>query len=162
VGELTDWAGDHTDLVLAVGPVVPTLRTLGASMGAAEACLARQSAHGVGMVVDSADTMPVDWLSTDHYRPSAQRYVQGQLAMLLTARRSERDLLLQTLETYLDHGCNKTRTATALHLQRQSLYGRLERIFSLLGGDPTGTERALALHLALKLRHALRLGIEPG
>jgi PucR family transcriptional regulator, purine catabolism regulatory protein len=162
VDELTDWAGDHTDLVLAVGPVVPTLRTLGASMGAAEACLARQSAHGVGMVVDSADTMPVDWLSTDHYRPSAQRYVQGQLAMLLTARRSERDLLLQTLETYLDHGCNKTRTATALHLQRQSLYGRLERIFSLLGGDPTGTERALALHLALKLRHALRLGIEPG
>jgi PucR family transcriptional regulator, purine catabolism regulatory protein len=82
--------------------------------------------------------------------------VQGQLAMLLTDRRSERDVMMATLEAYFDHGCNKTRTAEALHLQRQSLYGRLERAFGLLGGDPTGTDRAMALHLALKLRHGLR------
>lgn len=161
LADLVDWARDHADLVLAVGPVVPALRAVAASMGPAEACLERRSPHGAAAVVDAAATMAVDWLSADALRPRAQRYVQGQLAMLLAVRRSERDLLLETLEAYLDHGCHKTRTAEALHLQRQSLYGRLDRVFTLLGGDPTGTERALALHLALKLRHALRLGSEP-
>jgi purine catabolism regulator len=28
----------------------------------------------------------------------------------------------------------------------------LDRAFGLLGGDPTGTDRALPLHLALRLR----------
>lgn len=162
VAELEAWVQHQPGLVVAVGPVVPALRMITASMGPAEACLARQSTHGPGMVVDAAATMAVDWLSSDSLRPRAQRFVQGQLAMLLSARRSERDVLMETLEVYLDHGCNKTRTAEALHVQRQSLYGRLERVFTLLGGDPTGTERALALHLALKLRHALRLGGEPG
>ncbi|HET8561071.1 MAG TPA: PucR family transcriptional regulator [Marmoricola sp.] len=162
IAELTGWVQHHDGLVLAVGPVVPALRMLGASMGPAETCLARRPTHGPGTVVDAAATMAVDWLSSDSLRPRAQRFVQGQLAMLLTARRAERDALMETLEVYLDHGCNKTRTAEALHLQRQSLYGRLDRVFSLLGGDPTGTDRALALHLALKLRHALRLGAEPG
>jgi purine catabolism regulator len=160
IADLVEWARGHVDLVVAVGPVVPALRMLGASMGPAETCLARRPAHGAGIVVDAAATMTVDWLSSDALRPQAQRLVQGQLAMLLAARRSERDLLLETLEAYLDHGCHKTRTAEALHLQRQSLYGRLERVFARLGGDPTGTDRALALHLALKLRHALRLGGE--
>ncbi|HET8604792.1 MAG TPA: PucR family transcriptional regulator [Marmoricola sp.] len=160
--DLRAWARHQADLVLAVGPVVPSLRLLGASMGPAETCLGRRSTRGPGTVVDAAATMAVDWLSSDNLRPRAQRFVQGQLSMLLAARRTERDVLLETLEAYLDHGCNKTRTAAALHLQRQSLYGRLERVFGLLGGDPTGTDRALALHLALKLRHALRLGGEPG
>ncbi|MFB7222760.1 helix-turn-helix domain-containing protein [Streptomyces sp. NPDC056227] len=78
-----------------------------------------------------------------------------QLGLLLTPRHEERELLLTTLETYFESGFNKTRTATELHLQRQSLYARLQRAFDLLGGDPTGTPRALALHLAL--RHHRRL-----
>jgi PucR family transcriptional regulator, purine catabolism regulatory protein len=156
LGELTAWAGDHPELVIAVGPVVPSLRALAASMAPAEACVQRRPARAVSVVVDVACTMAIDWLSSDGLRPRAQRFVQGQLAMLLTDRRSERDVMMATLEAYFDHGCNKTRTAEALHLQRQSLYGRLERAFGLLGGDPTGTDRAMALHLALKLRHGLR------
>ena len=160
--DLDAWARTQVDLVVAVGPVVPSLRLLGASMGPAETCLGRRSTRGPGSVVDAAATMAVDWLSSDTLRPRAQRYVLGQLSMVLSARRAERDVLLETLEAYLDHGCNKTRTAEALHLQRQSLYGRLDRVFGMLGGDPTGTDRALALHLALKLRHAMRLGGDPG
>ncbi|MEV0597841.1 helix-turn-helix domain-containing protein [Streptomyces sp. NPDC050315] len=55
--------------------------------------------------------------------------------------------------TYFETGFGKTRTAELLHLQRQSLYARLRRAFTLLGGDPTGTPRALAIHLALRLHH---------
>lgn len=160
--ELEEWAQTQHDLVVAVGPVVPNLRMLSASMRPAETCLGRRTALGPGVVMDAAATMAVDWLSSDALRPQALRFVQGQLAMLLSARRSERDALMETLEAYLDHGCHKTRTAEALHLQRQSLYARLDRLFTLLGGDPTGTERALALHLALKLRHSLRLGGDSG
>ncbi|MEX0427370.1 PucR family transcriptional regulator ligand-binding domain-containing protein [Nocardioides sp. DS6] len=161
IADLEEWARHQSDLVVAVGPLVPSLRLLSASMGAAESCLERRATRGPGVVVDASATMAVDWLCSDALRTQAQRLVQGQLAMLLAAPRAERDVLLDTLEAYLDHGCHKTRTAQALHLQRQSLYGRLERVFRLLGGDPTGTDRALALHLALKLRHALRLGGEP-
>lgn len=159
--DLTAWARDHAELVVAVGPVVPSLRALGSSMAPAESCLRRRSARASSVVVDASSTMVMDWLASDALRAPAQRFVQGQLAMLLATRHAERDVLLETLEAYFDHGCHKTRTAEALHVQRQSLYGRLDRVFGLLGGDPTGTDRALALHLALKLRHGLRLGPDP-
>ncbi|MEU2621770.1 PucR family transcriptional regulator [Streptomyces sp. NPDC007157] len=40
--------------------------------------------------------------------------------------------LVRTLEVHLRHGCSPTRTAALLHIGRQSLYQRLERIESLL------------------------------
>ena len=46
---------------------------------------------------------------------------------------------MRTLEVHLRNGCSPTRTAALLHVGRQSLYQRLERIESLLGtpvGDP--------------------------
>ncbi|WP_035856991.1 PucR family transcriptional regulator [Cryptosporangium arvum] len=44
--------------------------------------------------------------------------------------------LVRTLELYLRHGASVTRTAAVLHLRRQSLYQRLERIETLLGHPP--------------------------
>jgi purine catabolism regulator len=41
--------------------------------------------------------------------------------------------LVHTLEVFLRNGCSPTRTAAALHLGRQSLYQRIERIEALLG-----------------------------
>jgi purine catabolism regulator len=46
------------------------------------------------------------------------------------AHRSE---LVHTLEVLLRHGGSPTRAAAALHLGRQSLYQRIERIEALLG-----------------------------
>ena len=60
------------------------------------------------------------------------------------AHRSE---LVHTLEVLLRHGGSPTRAAAALHLGRQSLYQRIERIETLLGvsvDDP-------ALHTSLLL-----------
>jgi len=47
--------------------------------------------------------------------------------------------LVRTLEVHLRNGCSPTRTAALLHIGRQSLYQRLDRIEQLLGvavGDP--------------------------
>ena len=59
--------------------------------------------------------------------------------------------LVETLRVWLDSGCNTAQAARELHLERQSMYQRLQRIFELCGGDPRGTGRLAALHLATRL-----------
>jgi hypothetical protein len=60
------------------------------------------------------------------------QHVLGPLMAWEAAHPSE---LVRTLETYLRNGCSPTRTAALLHIGRQSLYQRLERIESLLSLD---------------------------
>ncbi|MFG2555318.1 PucR family transcriptional regulator [Streptomyces sp. NPDC048581] len=65
--------------------------------------------------------------------------VQHTLGPLLEWEAAHPSDLVRTLEVHLRHGCSPTRTAALLHIGRQSLYQRLERIESLLGleiGDP--------------------------
>jgi purine catabolism regulator len=152
VGQLRDWAGTVESVAVGVGPAVPRLAAVPTSMEPATSAIRDRAVYGPGWVADATVTSLTTLLGAPELQPHRGPFVQGQLAMLLDLRPGERETLLRTLETYFDCGCNKTRTAAELHLQRQSLYGRLERAFELLGGDPTGTERALPLHLALRLR----------
>jgi purine catabolism regulator len=152
IDELHAWAGALESVAVGVGPLVPRLADVPASMEPAVTSLQQRSVFGPGWVVDAAATAVSALFEVPELRARREQFVHGQLAMLLALRPGERETLLHTLETYLDSGCNKSRTAALLHLQRQSLYGRLDRAFELLGGDPTGTERALPLHLALRLR----------
>ncbi|MEV0639593.1 PucR family transcriptional regulator [Streptomyces sp. NPDC050619] len=65
--------------------------------------------------------------------------VQHALGPLLAWEAAHPSDLVRTLEVHLRNGCSPTRTAALLHIGRQSLYQRLERIESLLGleiGDP--------------------------
>lgn len=155
VGALRAWAGDLDAMVAGVGPLVPDLSAVSTSMALAVATAQQQPLYGPGSVADATAGAIEVLLGREDLRQHRELFVHGQLAMLLALRGSERETLLRTLETYFDSGCSKTRTAQALHLQRQSLYGRLERAFALLGGDPTGSSRVLPLHLALRLRHDL-------
>ncbi|MFC4503794.1 MULTISPECIES: PucR family transcriptional regulator [Streptomyces] len=59
--------------------------------------------------------------------------VQHALGPLLEWEAAHSSDLVRTLEVHLRHGCSPTRTAALLHIGRQSLYQRLERIESLLG-----------------------------
>ncbi|MFF4758494.1 PucR family transcriptional regulator [Streptomyces sp. NPDC001292] len=154
VADLTEWrSSDRT--AIAVGPLMPALEDAAVSLGAALECLRRPTRAFRAGVVDATELSAERLLLDDELRIPAERLVREQLGLLLTLRHEERDLLLSTLETYFETGFNKTRTAAALHLQRQSLYARLQRAFDLLGGDPTGTPRALALHLALRVHRQL-------
>jgi PucR family transcriptional regulator, purine catabolism regulatory protein len=155
VAQLKEWARDLDAVVVGVGPVVPDLASVSTSMELAVSSLQQRSAFGPGCVLDATTTAVETLLGSDELRLRREQFVRGQLALLLSLRPSESETLMHTLEVYLDSGCNKTRTAEALHVQRQSLYGRLERAFGMVGGDPTGTDRALPLHLALRLRHHL-------
>ncbi|MFB7455709.1 PucR family transcriptional regulator [Streptomyces sp. NPDC056188] len=154
VADLTAWrTSDRT--AIAVGPVMPSLEDAAVSLGAALECLRRPTRAFRAGVVDAAELSAERLLLDNELRVPAERLVREQLGLLLTLRDEERDLLLTTLETYFETGFNKTRTASRLHLQRQSLYARLHRAFDLLGGDPVGTPRALAVHLALRAHRRL-------
>ncbi len=69
----------------------------------------------------------------DANRERLTAMVQHVLRPLLEWEAAHSSDLVRTLEVHLRHGCSPTRTAALLHIGRQSLYQRLERIESLLG-----------------------------
>ncbi|WP_248580826.1 PucR family transcriptional regulator ligand-binding domain-containing protein [Nocardioides sp. InS609-2] len=93
--------------------------------------------------------------------PELADFLREQIGPLLDHDATYSSKLVQTLDTYLQHGLAKTETATALGIRRQTLYNRLDRINAVLGRDAlTAHESRTALSLAL---HAwrLRTGLDP-
>jgi hypothetical protein len=62
-------------------------------------------------------------------------------------------VLLETLETYLDLAGNAHATAERLQLHRTTLYYRLQRVEQLAGTNLKDGNERLCLHLALKMAH---------
>lgn len=83
-------------------------------------------------------------------------FVDEQLGDLLELDRRRHGQLFETLAMYLRQAGRKTDTAAALHLQRQSLYQRLDRIFDALGNPQPGSSRWGAVALAVELEAARR------
>ncbi len=83
--------------------------------------------------------------------PAADRahLVDTTLAPLIAWDTTHHSALVHTLEVFLRHGGSATRCAAALHIGRQSLYQRLDRIKVLLGFDPAAPELTATLLLAL-------------
>ncbi len=106
--------------------------------------------HG-GTVLD-AQEFAVERLAV-HSMDEAQReeFITQQLGAVLDHDAQRRSLLVETLRVWLDSGCNTAQAARELHVERQSMHQRLQRIFSLCGGDPRGTGSLAALHLATRL-----------
>lgn len=134
VGRATDWEGAGPELLLAAD-------------GAASA----------------APLPPAAW--HDARRLELQRLLwhwrqDRELAALVTRRlgpliehdRRRRHALLPTLEALCANGGRKAETARALHLNRQALYHRIERIERLLGVDLADPTELLTLHLAVEAR----------
>jgi purine catabolism regulator len=84
--------------------------------------------------------------------PELAALVERRLGPLLAHDRKRRHALLPTLEALCANGGHKAQTARALHLNRQALYQRIERIERLLGVDLSDPRELLTLHLALEAR----------
>lgn len=78
------------------------------------------------------------------------RFVEAELGPLLAHDARSSSPLLLTLRAYLENGANKSRTARALHVERRSLYHRLERISRILACDLDEMEIRARLLIALK------------
>lgn len=79
-------------------------------------------------------------------------FIARRLGPLLAHDKARGAMLTATLETFLECGGNKTETARKLHLERQSLYHRLNRIEELVGGSLSDEDTRLGLHLAVRAR----------
>jgi len=104
-----------------------------------------------GVVLD-VEHLAVERLVAQHLDQGVrQDFVRQQLGPVLEHDARRNSQLLATLATWLDSGCNTAQAARELHVERQSMHHRLQRIFELCGGDPRGTGRLAALHLATRL-----------
>jgi len=154
--------GDH-DAVLAVGPLAGGVAEASWSLAEARRALEvrqirrrnaseRRRYPARGLVVVDAEDVAVESLSLTCLDASAREaFVNRQLRAVLEHDAQRQSQLLETLQVWLDSGCNTAQSARELHLERQSMHHRLQRIFELCGGDPRGTGRLAALHLAARM-----------
>jgi purine catabolism regulator len=84
--------------------------------------------------------------------PDLNRFAGLRLDRLVLYDRARNTQLVHTLEAFLENNGHKAETARALHLERQSLYNRIDRISELLGADLSDADARLSLHLALRVR----------
>ncbi|WP_284975011.1 PucR family transcriptional regulator [Arthrobacter sp. efr-133-TYG-104] len=134
---------------IAVGPLGNGIDE--APWSLAEARRSLDMAVDEGSLVD-AEAYAVERLAGEHLDVASRgAFVQRQLGAVVEHDRLRRSELLRTLTVWLDTGCNTAQAARELHLERQSMHHRLQKIFELCGGDPRGTGRLAGLHLATKL-----------
>jgi PucR family transcriptional regulator, purine catabolism regulatory protein len=141
---------------IAVGPLGQGIGEASWSMAEARRTLdlaprTGRSAGGPPQVRD-ADAFSAERLAAESIDGGARRdFVRRTLGPILEHDEQRNSQLLHTLTVWLDSGCNTAQAARELHLERQSMYHRLQRIFDLCGGDPRGTGRLAGLHLATRL-----------
>lgn len=71
--------------------------------------------------------------------------------------RGHDDVLVNTLEVYLDNACNARRASEALCIERASLYYRLRRIEAISGCQLNDGTQRLAMHQTLKVARLIGL-----
>jgi purine catabolism regulator len=103
---------------------------------------------------DARRSTVVDLLYAIRAEPELLGFAREQLGPLFDGRDPRDRELLRTLEVYLECMGHKAEAARKLHLERQSLYLRLQRVTQLLDVDLDDPDTVLGLHLALR---ALRL-----
>ncbi|MFJ9081551.1 PucR family transcriptional regulator [Streptomyces sp. NPDC102384] len=162
-------------LTVAVGPAVAagdgwlrwsdTLRTARTTLELALTVPAAEPALAEGSLVTSSRALALERELTrggvEANRERLTRLVGDVLGPLLEWEAAHGSDLVHTLEVHLRHGCSPTRTAALLHIGRQSLYQRLERIESLLGaevGDPELLGELLQAACAARVVGAGRAG----
>ncbi|WP_314194950.1 PucR family transcriptional regulator ligand-binding domain-containing protein [uncultured Arthrobacter sp.] len=141
---------------IAVGPLGQGIGEAAWSMAEARRTLdlAPRTGRAAGepRQVRDADAFSAERLAAESIDGGARRdFVRRTLGPILEHDEQRNSQLLHTLTVWLDSGCNTAQAARELHLERQSMYHRLQRIFDLCGGDPRGTGRLAGLHLATRL-----------
>lgn len=85
-----------------------------------------------------------------HEKGLLESFVFSHLGPLIEVDQKKNSDLLKTLKIYLESNGSKQSVADELHIVRQSLYYRLEKIKELLGEDFMSTQKRLALQLAIQ------------
>lgn len=144
----------EADVALAFGGAEQAWTGTGRRLDRAANAVLAARATSPSLWRDARHGSLVDLLYTLRRSPELLQFARDQLGPLFEERDQRSRELLRTLEAYLASAGRKAETARALHLTRQSLYLRLERLERVLGVDLDDSDALLGLHLALR---ALRL-----
>lgn len=118
----------------------------------------RHPEAGFGPYFDTTGTYRL--LLAGAHRGELSRFAEDELGPLLQAARPDDAELIHTLRLLLDTGLNITEAARRLHLTRQALYYRKERIEHLLNCSLQDAEKRLSLSLAMRALELLEM--QPG
>jgi purine catabolism regulator len=138
-------------VAVTCGPTVDSVGALARSLRVAReaSVLARRLRSGMRTLL-ATDLGVHRLLGRFASDPELATFVEEQLGSLLDYDAAHRRELVHTLDTLLSVGLSKAAAARALGIRRQTLYQRLEKISTLLGGlDLDSRERRTAIDLAL-------------
>ena len=144
----------ETDAALAFAGVDVTWRGVGRKLERAAGAVMSARATAPSLWRDARQRSLADLLYSMRSSSELLAFARDQLGPLFDECDQRSRELLRTLEAYLASSGRKADTARTLHLTRQSLYLRLERLERLLGVDLEDPDVVLSLHLAVR---ALRL-----
>ncbi|MHA6799475.1 PucR family transcriptional regulator [Bounagaea algeriensis] len=141
---------------IGVGPLVTGSGELPHAVTEARRCLRLGPAEtDAGGVVDAATWSLHRLVHQLNADDALHRFVREQLGGLLHEPHGTRQRLLHTLQVFFDCAANKTRAAQRLHVRRQTLYQRLDKLSECLGRDVTDPEKLADLQVAVRLRTVL-------
>jgi purine catabolism regulator len=138
--------------VVVAGPALPGWAALPASLRQVAEILTT-ARRMPGRRWHDATTPDLDralWHLRDDHR--IREFADHVLAPVLDHDLRHVHKLMPTLEALAANGWQQSKTARALHLNRRSLYPRIERLQRLLGCDLSDLDARLAIELALRMR----------
>ena len=128
-----------------------------------EALLEAEQAWSLGRRLTTGGSHVIDATELGVYRlllplegtPALRTFYEETIGPLEAYDRQQNADLVHTLEIFFTQLGNLSRTAEAMHLHRNTLIYRLERIATILGVDLDDAEVRLRLQLALKAGQVL-------
>jgi DNA-binding PucR family transcriptional regulator len=136
-----------------IGAAHEGLAGLRASAAEARTALAGARAAGRADRVVTHDAVGIARMLAEWYASAtAREAVREQLAPLERLGGARAETAIETLRVYLDEQGSVGRTAQVLHLHRNAVAYRLQRITELAGLDLDDPDQRLALQLACRAR----------
>jgi purine catabolism regulator len=148
-------AGELEPPVVCVGPCTHSWDALRTALQTTIDA-ATPTAHSLSRAWHDVTVAHIDrliWSLRD--RRELVQFAHTRLAPLLERDRQRKSKMLPTLEALCRHAGRKADAARELHIERQSLYTRLERIEELVGADLSDPDTLAGMQLALRILHVL-------
>lgn len=150
---LQGFAGHLATAAVGASRCVSKAAALAACFGEARQTMRlRRQSHGISPLF--AET-GVYQLAVGRSSEELQQYVDEHLLSLIQYDRARGTNLCQTLRVVLDDRLSIAEAAQRLHLTRQGLYHRLERMAAILGCSLDDSECRLALGVALRFHDVI-------
>jgi purine catabolism regulator len=149
-------AADYPDIAVAIGGQVPALAEWRRTLEEAEqALILGRQLFGIGRVLAFSDLGVYRLLVRLRETPELWTFYRETLSKLADYDTRQRADLIKTLEAYFSHLGNLRATSEALHVHRNTLLYRIERIKEISGMDLDNSEEHFALWLALRAHRVL-------